>query len=70
MSYGFPHNLPEWIMDGTGKIWVLNNDKLCQKIYYGNSFGERLYEVDYSGNIKIQQAIESMKNVLKYNGYV
>lgn len=70
ISYGFPHGLPECIMDGTGKIWTLKVDKISYKLYYGDNFGERLYEVDYSGNIKIQQAIESMKNVLKFNKYV
>lgn len=71
MSYGFPHGLPEWIIDGiTGNLWALEVDKETYKLYYGNDSGERLYEVDYSGNVKIERAIESMKNVLKFNGYV
>ena len=65
----FPHNLPEWIMDGNGKVWNLLIDKDNYKLYYGDETS-RLYEVDYSGDIKIERAVESMRNVLKFNGYV
>lgn len=67
--YGFPHNLPEWIMDGNGKVWNLLIDKDNYKLYYGDETS-RFYEVDYSGDIKIERAVESMRNVLKFNGYV
>lgn len=68
--YGFPHGLPLWIMDQTGIVWNLEVDEDTYKLYYGNDTEGRLYEVDYSGNTKIERAVESMRNVLKFNGYV
>lgn len=70
MSYGFPHGLPEWIMDQVGVVWKLKVDKDTYKLYYGNDTDGRLYEVDYSGKVSVERAVESMKNVLKFNGYV
>lgn len=70
MSYGFPHGLPLWIMDQSGVVWNLGVDKDTHKLYYESNSGGRLYEVDYSGNTKIERAVESMRNVLKFNGYV
>lgn len=73
-NYGPPkdilYGLPEWIMDQSGVVWNLEVDEDTYKLYYGNDTEGRLYEVDYSGNTKIERAIESMKNVLKFNGYV
>ena len=56
-------------MDGNGKVWNLLIDKDNYKLYYGDETS-RLYEVDYSGDIKIERAVKSMRNVLKFNGYV
>jgi hypothetical protein len=70
MSYGFPHGLPLWIMDQSGVIWKLKVNKDTYKLYYGNDTKGRLYEVDYFGDVSIERAVESMKNVLKFNGYV
>lgn len=63
----YPLGLPEWIISGeTGKCWYLLSD--YKFLFYGDDDGNRLYQVNYFNNIDI--AVESMKNVLKFNGYV
>lgn len=53
-----------------GSVWGIKVNKNTYKLYYKSNSEERLYEVDCSGDVSVERAVESMKNVLKFNGYV